>query len=123
MLAVVKTPLIRIQIKGRIPTRLISLLRDEYGTQVRLVPDKDDELVDVFQTDWYRKIKKTLTPGVNMRIYRQNHRLTQVQLGERLGGIPKQHISNMENDRRPISKKTAMKLARLFHVSVEKFIA
>ncbi len=123
MLAVVKTPLIRIQIKGRIPTKLISFLKDEYGTHVRLVPDKDDELVDAFETDWYRKIKRTLTPGVNMRIYRQNHRLTQAQLGERLGGIPKQHISNMENDRRPISKKTALKLAKAFHVSVEKFIA
>lgn len=123
MLAVVKTPLIRIQIRGRIPTKLISFLKDEYGKEVRLLPEKDDQLVDVFETDWYRKIKKTLTPGVNMRIYRQNHRLTQQQLGERLGGIPKQHISNMENARRPISKKTAIKLAKLFHVSVEKFIA
>ena len=54
MLAVVKTPHIKIHIEGRIPPRLITLLKKEYGKGVRLVDDteSDDELVDVFQTDW-----------------------------------------------------------------------
>jgi plasmid maintenance system antidote protein VapI len=40
-----------------------------------------------------------------------------------LGGIPKQHISNMENGKRPISLKMAKKLSKLFNVSIERFIS
>ncbi len=123
MLAVVKTPLIDIHIKGRIPSRLVTVLKKEYGKKVHLTKEADDELLDVFQTDWYKRIKKTLTPGTNLKIYRQNLGLTQAQLGEKLGNLPKQFVSNMENGIRPISKKTALKLAKLFRTSVDRFIA
>ncbi len=123
MLAVVKTPLIDIHIKGRIPTRLVTVLKKEYGRKVHLTKEADDELLNVFQTDWYKRIKKTLTPGTNLKIYRQNLGLTQAQLGEKLGNLPKQFVSNMENGIRPISKKTALKLAKLFRTSVDRFIA
>jgi transcriptional regulator with XRE-family HTH domain len=63
-----------------------------------------------------------MTPGKNMKIYRMNRGLTQLQLGELLGGIPKQHISNMENGKRPISLKMAKTLSKIFKVSVERFI-
>ena len=122
MLAVVKTPRIKIQIKGEIPRRLITVLKDEYGDKVQLTPEADDELVDVFKTDWYKRVKATLTPGTNLKIYRQNRGLTQVQLGKLLGGVPKQFVSNIENGIRPISKKMALKLAKVFEVSVAKFI-
>jgi DNA-binding XRE family transcriptional regulator len=122
MLAVVKTPLIKIHIKGKIPTRIVAVLRKEYGDKVKLTEEDDDELVDVFQTEWYKRVKKTLTPGANLKIYRQNMRLTQEQLGAKLGDLPKQFISNMENGIRPISKNTAIKLSKLFKVSVDRFI-
>ena len=122
MLAVVKTPLIRIHIKGKIPTRIVTVLKKEYGDKVKLTEEDDDELVDVFKTDWYKRVKKSLTPGTNLKIYRQNMRLTQEQLGAKLGDLPKQFISNMENGIRPISKNTAIKLAKLFKVSVDRFI-
>jgi DNA-binding XRE family transcriptional regulator len=122
MLAVVKTPLIKIHIKGKIPTRIVAVLKKEYGDKVKLTEEDDDELVDVFQTDWYKRVKKTLTPGTNLKIYRQNMRLTQEQLGAKLGDLPKQFISNMENGIRPISKNTAIKLSKLFKVSVDRFI-
>ena len=123
MLAVVKTPLTSIKIKGQIPNRLIEVLLAEYGKRVHLTREADDELVDVFQTDWYKNTKKTMTPATYMRIYRENKSMTQVELGKVLGGLPRQHISNMENGLRPISKKTALKLAKIFDVSVEKFIS
>lgn len=122
MLAVVKTPRIRIHIKGRIPPRVVSVLKSEYGKDLRLTQDADDELVDVFQTDWYKRIKKSLTPGTNLKIYRQNMAMTQQHLGSLLGGLPRQVVSNMENGIRPISKKTALQLARIYDVSVEEFI-
>jgi len=123
MLAVVRTPHIRIEIKGKIPKKLLKVLKEEYGPEIQLVPDEEEEKVDVFGTDWYRETKAKLTPGANMRIYRQNRTMTQEELGDLLGGIPRQHISNMERGARSISKKVALQLSRIFKTSVEKFIA
>lgn len=66
--------------------------------------------------------KAKLSPGKNLRIYRQNKGMTQKELGGLLGGVPRQHISNMEKGTRSISKKVALKLAEIFIVTVEKFI-
>jgi len=123
MLAVVKTPLTRIRIKGRVPNKLIDLLAEEYGSALQITPDPEDEKLDVFQTDWYKHIKKRLSPGSYMKVFRQNRNMTQTELGKALGGLPRQHVSNMENGIRLISKKTALKLAKLFDVSVGKFIS
>ena len=122
MLAVVKTPHIKIEIKGTISKRLLDILKEEYGSDVQLIPDEEDEKLDVFETDWYKGTKEKLTPGKNMRIYRQNRGMTQKNLGDLLGGIPRQHVSNMEKGIRPISKKVALKLSNIFKTSVEKFI-
>ena len=122
MLAVVKTPHIKIEIKGKISKRLLNVLKEEYGSDVKLVPDEEDENIDIFESDWYKEIKGKLTPGKNMRIYRLNRGMTQKALGDLLGGIPRQHISNMEKGIRPISKKMALKLSSIFKISVEKFI-
>lgn len=96
-------------------------MRDQYG-EIEVIEDTDDELVEVKNSDWYRSIKGTITPGENIRIYRKMHGLTQDQLAERLGNLTRQNISNMENGHRSISVKTAKKLAALFDVSVEKFV-
>ncbi len=122
MQAVVKTPYIEINIKGDIPPRILSVLEEEYGGSLHLSEDGDDETVDVFETDWYQEVKSKMTPGDNLRIYRQNHGLTQANLGELLGGIPRQHISNMERGSRSISLKIARRLAKIFDVSPGKFI-
>lgn len=122
MLAVVKTPRIRIEIKGKISKRLLDVLKEEYGSDVQITPDEEDEKLDVFETDWYRTTKEKLTPGKNMRIYRQNRGITQKELGELLGGVPRQHISNMERGIRAISKKVALNLSKIFNTSVDKFI-
>ena len=123
MQAVVKTPHIEVNIKGRmIPEKLISLLKEEYGEEVKVIDNDDDKLVNVFETPWYRNIKEALTPGEVMRIYRENHAMTQTRLGELMGGIPRQHISNMENGKRPISLNTAKKLAKLFNIPIERLL-
>ena len=121
MQAVVKTPRIEINIKGEIPDRLLSVLQEEFGNDVR-ISDRADEVVDIFATDWYRDIKAKIRPGDNLKIYRQNHDMTQAELGQKLGNIPRQHISNMERGIRTISLKNARKLAIIFGVSPEKFI-
>ncbi len=123
MQAVVKTPHIEISIKGvAIPPKLIDVLKEEYGQDLDLVEDDADDLVDVFETQWYKGVRERMTPGTYLRIYRENKKLTQVQLGEALGGIPRQHISNMEQGRRSISLRMARKLSALLGVPFERFI-
>lgn len=122
MLAVVKTPHIEINIKGEIPQKLLTVLEEEYGKDVEITEEDDEELLDIFETDWYKNIKAEMIPGDNIRIYRENFGFTQAELGKRLGNIPRQHISNMERGSRNISLKMAKKLAKIFNVSPEKFI-
>lgn len=122
MQAVVKTPRININIKGDISEKLLSILKEEYGEEIELYEDNDEELIDVFETEWYKNIKAKTTPGDNLKIYRENRGMTQEELGKLLGGIPRQHVSNMERGIRSISLKTAQKLIQIFDVSVEKFL-
>jgi len=123
MQAVVKTPRIEISVRGAaIPPRLIDVLKEEYGPELSLVEDDGDNLVDAFETQWYKGVKEKMTPGTYLRIYRENKGLTQRELGEALGGIPRQHISNMEHGRRSISLKMAKKLSSLLNAPIEKFI-
>ncbi len=122
MQAVVKTPHIEISIKGDIPQKIITLLKEEYGRKVKITNDEDDEYINIVETDWYKKIKAEKSPADNMKIYRKLHKMTQEELGEKLGGVPKQHVSNMENGIRQISKTTAKRLAEIFDISVDRFI-
>jgi len=122
MQAVVKTPHIDLKIKGSIPDNLIEVLKNNFGKALKLKNSKSDMYMDVFETSWYKNIKKGLTPGKNLRIYRENHKLSQTKLGEKLGGFSRQYVSDMENGKRNISLKTAKVLAKIFKVSIEKFI-
>jgi DNA-binding XRE family transcriptional regulator len=119
MQVVVKTP--RIRIEGEIPAELVNYLREHYG-DVEVIEQEDDELIEVKHSEWYREARETITSGENLRVYRELHGFSQQELGERLGGLPKQHISNMETGQRAISKSMAKQLAEVFNVSVEKFI-
>ena len=56
-----------------------------------------------------------------MRFYRKLSGMTQPVLAEKLG-MANQFVSDMENGRKPISKVTAKKLAKIFDVSVARFI-
>jgi DNA-binding XRE family transcriptional regulator len=122
MQAVVKTPHIDITIRGNIPEKLLSVLKKEYGRKVRIVDDTDTTMLRAVDTDWYKKIKASIQPGENMKLYRELHKMTQAELGEKLGGLPRQHISNMERGMRAISLATAKKLSAFFKVSVERFV-
>lgn len=124
MLAAVKTPHTEIHMRGEISARVLDALRAEYGQDLKVSEEDDDEeLVDVFETDWYRSVKATTTPGDVLRIYRETRQLTQSELGRQLGGLARQQISNMENGIRPISLGMARKLAKVFEIPAERFLA
>ncbi len=122
MLAVVKKPRTRkalFEIRGDIPQKILDYLKNEYT--VSFVEDVE-ESIDLMKTDWYQDIKKKRTPGKAVRIYRENFGYTQAELGKKLGGLSRQKISDFENNRRGISKDLAVRLSKLFRVSVERFI-
>ncbi len=122
MQALVKTPRTDIRIQGEIPPRLLDVLRSEYGTKLRIC-EGNDECVEVTKTEWYKEIKAAASAGDVMRIYRKNRQMTQAQLSEQLGGLPRQTVSNMECGKWAVSLATAKKLAAIFNVPASRFLS
>jgi DNA-binding XRE family transcriptional regulator len=125
MLAVVKkrrTSKRLFEIKGDIPKNVIEYLQQQYGSFFEVIEENENELIDIFETDWFKNADQSSTPGESVRIYRQNLGLTQEKLGKKLGNYTKQYISDMEHSRRSISKDVAKKLSRIFTVPVERFL-
>ena len=121
MQALVKTPRTDIRMQGDIPARILDVLRSEYGGQLKIYKG-DDEYAEVTETEWHEEIKSQTTPGDAMRIYRENFGMTQARLGEKLGNVPRQIVSNMERGKRSISLTTAKKLAAIFNVPASRFL-
>lgn len=65
--------------------------------------------------------REYLTPGYYLRLYRQRAELTQANLAE-LMGIHQHHISEMENNKRSISKETARHLAEILECDYRRFL-
>lgn len=123
MLAVVKTHHTKMGfiVQGQIPENLIKYLRKTYGKKLT-VTDTQDDYVNIQDTQWFHEQKLQRTPGQVLKIYRQRDEMTQASLGEIMGGVSPQKISDFENNRRGISKTLAKKFAKIFGVSVEKFL-
>ncbi len=115
----VKMPHIKIDMQGQISPKIIKALKNEYGDNVKIT---EDDSLDIKDTSWYKKISDKMGAGDYIRIYRENLNLTQEQLGQELGGIPRQHISNMEKGQRKISIQMAEKLAEFFKKPVSRFL-
>ena len=114
--------LYQIDISGEIPPDIIEFLIKKYGKKVKLTENDGDKLIDVTKTHWYEYTKSKISSGDAMRNYREIFKMTQAQLGEKLGGISRQHVSDMENGRRAISIATAKKLSKIFKRPVERFL-
>ena len=122
MLVVVNQPHTSFRIEGDIPAAMLDYVGREYGKQnVSIIDDDGDILLDPHEMAFFKEAEASETPGKNMRLYRRNVKMTQAQLAEKLG-TTKQAVSNMETGIRPISKKTAKELAKLFTVPVSNFI-
>jgi len=60
MLAVVKkrrTNKRLFEIRGEIPQHIIDYFKSEYGHSFEILED-DNELIDIFQTDWFKDINE-----------------------------------------------------------------
>lgn len=67
------------------------------------------------------KVFPESTPGKVLRGARGLREMTQVHLAK-LAGVRPAHISDMENDRRPISKEMARKLGRVLDFPYKAFL-
>lgn len=90
-------------------------------THVAMVRVERDDMVNAMDMEWFKELESEDTPGKNLRFYRKLIGMTQPELAKKLG-TSKQFISDMENGRKPISKKTAKELAAVFDVSVARFV-
>ena len=110
----------KVTIRVVIPASALPRVKETLRPYRVEILDDDEELVEVSKTDWYRNLKAM--PGENMRASREKFGWTQAELGIKLGNKTRHYVSAMEAGARPISKVTALKLAEIFSVSVERFI-
>lgn len=123
MLAVVKKPRTKtpiFEIKGEIPDNVMDFLKKEFIVEID--DDDDEEYVNLMETDWFKGREAGRSPGQAVRVYRDNFGYSQAELGKVLGGMSRQNVSDMENNRRGISKDIAKKLSKIFKVPVDLFI-
>ena len=105
---------------------IISILKQELPDLEVITSDdeydpKDDELINAEDSEWYKKTSKLMTPGVMLKIRRENKGWTQTVLSEKTGiAIP--NISLMEADKRVIGLRTARKLANALNCSIDDFL-
>lgn len=113
-----KTPHINAQITGTGADIIIEALkRSITGLKV----SADDEAVPINDDPWFQKLRKSRTAGEVLWCYRDNAKLTLDELAEK-SGIAKSHLSEMENNKRPIGVKTAKKLAEALKCDFHRFI-
>jgi len=110
----------KVTIQVEIPASALAKVKATLRPYTVEILHDDEDMIEVSKTDWYRNLHAT--PGENMRASREKLGWTQAELGVRLGNKTRHYVSAMETGARPISKATALKLAEIFGVSVERFI-
>jgi len=104
----------------------VSFLRLNYGdVQITKSGDfaesaPDSASMPVQDMNWYKEAKANMTPGNNLRVFRQMREMTQKELAERIG-VSKQQICNMESGRAPIGKKMAVRLGEALNRPYNNF--
>ncbi len=66
-------------------------------------------------------IDREYLPGITLKVHRKNANLTQKTLADKLG-VKQHHISEMENNKRPIGKELAKKIAAAFHTDYREYL-
>ncbi|RKZ52567.1 MAG: hypothetical protein DRR16_14480 [Candidatus Parabeggiatoa sp. nov. 3] len=75
----------------------------------------------MIDTNLYKPICTTLTPGDAMRAYRENFGLSPTELPQKLGTTG-ETIVQLECNQCDINQELAQKLSALFEVPIERFL-
>lgn len=117
MLAVVKTPRTEIALNGDGAEVVLAWLKRRFPVEIAAVgKTDDDELVNIEETDWAKRMNRRLLAGYRLKVG-----LTQKQLAA-LSGIRQTVISEYETGRRPVTLAAAEKLAPHLNVAPETLI-
>ena len=108
-------------IQGFIPQKVLDYVRGEYGKNIIVIDDNGEELINPFETEWYKSVKAKQTAGSNLKTFRTMQNMTQATLAEKLG-TTRSVVSAMEHDARPISRRMAKKLSEIFNASPKHFL-
>ena len=84
--------------------------------------EDEDEYSEISGSEWFTKMQEHITPGIRLRIRRENKGWTQAELSKRCG-IAVPNISLMEANRRGIGVKSARKLAGALGCDVSEFVS
>jgi hypothetical protein len=118
MLVHAETPPIDAQITGKGADLLIETLKRSIAN---LEISNDDEAVPINSDPWFQKLRASRTSGEVLWCYRDNAGITLDELAEK-SGIAKSHLSEMENNKRPIGVKSAKKLATALNCDFHRFL-
>jgi antitoxin component HigA of HigAB toxin-antitoxin module len=82
---------------------------------------KPEEEIDDNKLYTIKEAFPDFCPAKVLRGFRLTFEPTQAELAEKLG-IKQSHVSDMERRQRPISRKMAAKLSKVFDISAKAFI-
>ena len=119
MLVHAKAPHIDVEIKGKGVEQIVELLKKTFK-EIKIINLQTDS-VSIQETDWFMNISKNMTPGMALKVYRDNTGSTLAELSKKTG-IAVSHLSAMENDKRGIGKKTATKLGDALKCNYKRFL-
>lgn len=109
MLAVVKEPHTEISISGIGAEKILEFLKQRFTVNIvsQDIDDDDEEYVNINETDWWHENKHRVLAGARHKI-----EITQKELAY-MSGVPQPVISAIENGKRKLTMKTAVKLAKV----------
>jgi len=103
------------------PRKVLNEVSSKYSRYLALGGGNDEEYVRIIETDWYKGMSRTMTPGRYLKILREACGHTLTEIGEKIG-VSAARVCDYEAGRREMSKAVAKKLSKIFLVPAEKFI-
>ena len=101
--------------KGPLILKALNSILELTGLKARRIDADGDEIVSA------EDVLGDVTPAIALRGLRVKEDITQKELAELLG-ISQNMISEMESGKRPITPKTAKRIAEKFNVSYKAFL-
>ena len=103
------------KIEGKVPKFVLMFLESAFrkAFKIEITDSEDDKAIPVEESDWYKEMAETMTPGDAVKADRGLRGWTQKTLAEKIG-ITVQNVSEIERNVRPISRKMASKLGKVF---------
>ncbi len=120
--ASVRTRDLFLEIRGFVPSFLLQVLRREYGKRLIIRFPYMGRYRDALHAPLHQNDPPEHSGAAFLRYYRQEAGLTQAALGRLLGAVTRNDVCAMERGRRTVSRRMAVRLARVFRVSPLRFL-